>query len=342
MINVKFYQSDLHCPGAIRGENVAREINRERTDCRIDCKENIPISDFYGTDLMVFQRQVHPLNYEKMVAAQRQGIKCVYELDDDILNIPPDFVEPYNFYAKEEVRGQVVKFLRTCDAITVSTYTLALSLKTIVGPDKPIYVVPNFIDMDKWDTAHAIRQTERHDCITIGWMASKSHKIDVAQVSHDLERIMADYQNVNISLIGWIDTTDLPWAKQYNGRVKMSAWVDISMLPMAMKDFDIGLAPLADNQFNRCKSNLKFQSLGALGIPCVASPLPPYENIVSGRDGVLVEGDDWYGAIAGLLDDKEKRALMGAEARRTVLAQWDLRKNTDKWVDIFKKIVQGD
>jgi len=334
----KWYQSDRHCPGAIRGENLAREVNRERNDWRIDCKMEIPISDFYGTDLMIFQRQVHPLNLEKLKAAQRQGIKCVYDLDDDILQIPPDFVEPYNFYSKPEVRGQVVSFLRTVDAITVSTYTLALSIKNIVGDNKPIFVVPNFIDMDKWDTTHAIKQTERKNRIVLGWMASKSHKIDVAVISAALERIMAEYENVDLSLIGWIDNSDLPWAKKYNGRVKMSEWVDISMLPLAMKDFDIGLAPLADNPFNAAKSNLKWQQYAALGIPCVASPMAPYENIMDGKDGVLVSGDDWYGALVGLLNDKGKRHLMGAEARRSVLAEWDLRKNAGKWIEIFNKI----
>jgi len=228
--------------------------------------------------------------------------------------------------------------MQAADAVTVSTYPLAMSVKKVVGPNKPIFVVPNFLDFDKWETPYAIRETEPRDTVTIGWMASKSHKIDVPLVSDGLQRIMAEYKNVRLSLIGWIDNGDMPWAGQYNGRVQMHDWVEISMLPYAMKDFDIGLAPLVDNAFNRAKTNLKWIQLAALGIPCVASPLAPYETIRDGRDGVLVKDGDWYGALAGLLDDKEKRIQIGLEARRTALAEWDLRKNAGKWVEIFKRV----
>jgi glycosyltransferase involved in cell wall biosynthesis len=342
-MNVKWYASDTHCPGHIRGEVLAREINRERNDCRIDWKVSIPISDFYGTDIMVFQRQVHPLSYTKMRAAQNQGIKCIYELDDDILHTPPDFPEPYNFYNKPEVQKQVKAYMTDCDAVIVSTHTLALSVKEITGGKKPIFVIPNYLDtfLDNWDTAYAVKQTETKDQLTIGWMASKSHKMDAELVGPALNEIMQEYDNVDISLIGWIDKKDFPWADKYNGRVKMQQWVDISMLPYAMKDFDIGLAPLVDNAFNRAKSNIKWLQYGALGVPCVMSDAPPYEEVKDGVDGVLVKNGEWKEAICGLLDDKVRRMKMGAECRRTVLAEWDMRKKSGAWVSVFKKIRQG-
>ncbi len=46
---------------------------------------------------------------------------------------------------------------------------------------------------------------------------------------------------------------------------------------------------------------------------------------VPGEDGLVVAGQDpadWAVAIAGLLDDPQRRAAMGARARETVLASW--------------------
>jgi hypothetical protein len=76
-MNVKFYMSDVLACGHIRGEIPARAINQLRTDCRVDCKTDVLCSDFFKTDLMVFQR-THQLDlYNKMLAAKSMGIKTV-------------------------------------------------------------------------------------------------------------------------------------------------------------------------------------------------------------------------------------------------------------------------
>ena len=69
----------------------------------------------------------------------------------------------------------------------------------------------------------------------------------------------------------------------------------------------IGLAPLIDNPFNRCKSYIKFLDYAAMEIPTICSISNAYSQIVEhGVNGLLVEKKsayDWYKAICSLLDN---------------------------------------
>jgi predicted metal-dependent hydrolase len=70
-MRVKFYVSDFHACGYVRGEVIAREINKRYAPHTIDVKSHVTLSDYFGTDIMVFQRQ-HDLNIlEKMRQAKR-------------------------------------------------------------------------------------------------------------------------------------------------------------------------------------------------------------------------------------------------------------------------------
>jgi len=129
--------------------------------------------------------------------------------------------------------------------------------------------------------------------VTIGWMASGSHTIDAPLVIPAIKRIMKEYPNVKLHLIGWVGWEQLGQEfNEHKERIKVEPWTNIVMLPQVMADIDIGIAPLVDNLFNRAKSNIKWLQYAALGSPCVASDLAPYQDIQNGVDGFVVKHDD--------------------------------------------------
>ena len=343
-MNIKFYLSEVFACGHIRGEIPARAINSTCTDCRVDCKTDVLCSDFFKTDLMVFQRNHQPDIYQKMLAAKSMGIKTVYELDDDMLNMPVDFDLPYKFYAKPEVRETMLAFMRNCDALTVSTVALGESVRK--QTPRPSYVVPNAIDLERWREAQLARDVRlaigKHNEIVIGWMASGSHLIDVPLVDQALCQIFRDHANVKLSIIGTLSMEHFAKyeLKNYADRIVFRNWVEINALPGFMADFDIAIAPLIDCPFNRCKSPLKWMQHCALGIPGVYSDLPLYSDICkTGSDGFLATPGNWHEPLEALVQDAELRKRISAFALQNV-QRHDILKTNGTWVEAWKSIMQ--
>lgn len=339
-MNIKFYMSDNFACGHIRGEMVAREVNRRYRNVSMDCKTDVLLSDFYAANVMVFQRQEKAQILEKVkMAGQKFKIKRVYEVDDDMFSMPPEFDKVYQHYASKDIREIMQATMTECDCWTVSTHYLADALQWVC-PGKPVFVVPNSIDCEYWERAYLERtaRAQRNE-VVIGWMASGSHKIDAPLVQSVLERLMKEHKNVRLHFIGWIGFDEIG-LREYQDRITVMPWIDISELPAVMGNFDIGLAPLADCPFNRSKSGLKALQYWALGLPVVASEAPAYTGLVSGgRDGILCRTeDDWYQALDQLVRDDEARRKMGEAGRAKTIAEWDVRRRVQDWVNTYEMI----
>jgi len=339
-MKIKWFVNEMHACGVVRAEVIARELNGG-SRYRVDCKMNLMYSDFAGTDLMVFQRQLTPAVLESMREAQKKGIRCIYDVDDDLFNTPVELGKAAEYYARPDVRDTITKFMCEADAVVVSTPALGEALAKRC-PDAAKFIVRNSLDVPMWEEAYALRQVRaRSEEVTIGWMASGSHVIDAPIVMPALARIMGEHPEVRLHFIGAMKGEQLSEELAvYKDRIKLGGWVEISVLPFAMVDFDIGIAPLKDIPWNRSKSGIKVLQYWALGLPAVATALPAYDVVESGLNGELVGSpEDWYGALKRLVEDSELRRLLGARGRLKLLQKHDMRRNVSEWVDVFDVVM---
>jgi len=334
--------SDLHACGHIRGEIVAREINRQYGGrVTVDCKSVALASDLYQADIMVLQRQHNPHMLGIVEAARRAHVATVYDVDDHLLEIPEGFGKAHEFYARPDVREAVTALMRAVDAVTVSTPELGRAMEAVC-PGVRKLVVRNALDVEQWERAQARRDAEeRGRAVTVGYMASGSHVIDWPLVHGPVLDLLERHDEVGLHLIGW---AGWEWLgadyERFADRIRVEPWLPIERLPDAMADFDVGLAPLADCAFNRCKSELKVLQYWGLGVPAVASNLPMYAATVDdGVTGYLAEtGQDWAAALELLVEDAGRRRRMGALGRLRVLEDWDLRRTVQEWVGAFEMV----
>ena len=85
--------------------------------------------------------------------------------------------------------------------------------------------------------------------------------------------------------------------------------------------FEIGVAPLADDLFQRSKTNTKFREYGACRIAGIYSDVDIYSDCVRhGETGLLVPNtaEDWYQAMRRLIDDAGLRTKIQQQARVVV------------------------
>lgn len=352
-----FYLSDTFACGHVRGIAPAAAINRLRCGVNVQVKSDMVYSDFDGADVMVFQRAHSPSMLNWMKLAKDRGIACVYELDDDLFSIPKEFpivhsmgCRPHEFYERPEIRQTIQAFLSKADAIIVSTPELSDALSNYCQVLPRRFVIPNAIDLPMWTDAWRLRlqlgltmAAQRESPLTIGWHASGSHNIDAPLVATALARVLEEHNRIQLHLVGWSGCFDtMHVLEPFKSRVFEGNWERIDRLPDRLASFDIGLACISDCAFNRAKSGIKYLELAAVGVPCIASPLPCYTRLIKDRvDGLLVKGNDpagWYAALTELISSESLRWTLGLNARANVEDHWSCELFARTWVNVYRTI----
>ena len=102
-----------------------------------------------------------------------------------------------------------------------------------------------------------------------------------------------------------------------NGQIRLLPPVDFRKLQRRMAAVDVNLAPLVNNDFTNCKSELKFFEAAAVETTTIASPTFAFKQAIQdGKTGFLARPGEW-------LDKLEYLYKHPAENRQIALAAKD-------------------
>jgi glycosyltransferase involved in cell wall biosynthesis len=267
-------------------------------------------------------------------ACRARGTRIVYTLDDNLLDLNLD--RPWRFPG-DTLRG-VIRFLaREADAVVVSTPALAERLTRL---NARVRVVPNALDERLFGGPPEIPPARRP--LTMGFMGTLTHEADLMMVLRPLRGLLRRAKGgVRLEIVGGVDRKRL--APAFDGLpVRMIETGDMHEYPTFVAwmkrsvRWDFAIAPLEDDPFTRCKSDLKYLDYGALGIPAVFSDVRPYRETVRHRETGLVvpnEPDAWAEALEEIADDDALRARLARAARDEVHATRMLATNAARWLE---------
>lgn len=257
-------------------------------------------------------------------------VRRVFELDDDLLNIDPTSEKARAFYDAPDVRARFLANIRSADAVTTSTEYLARVVRTEYGVTAPVHVLPNCLD----PAVLELPSVDQAGPVTVGWAGSDTHRGDFEAVRKPLKRWFARHPEVGFQTMG------VPYGFLVDRPAPAKPWVPVWDDPLAYMrelDWQIGLAPLANTQFNRCKSALKALEYAARGIVVVASDVEPYRGFVQhGVTGFLVQHDrEWADCLDALTTDGDLRTRMAAAAREQA-AEWTIDLHAHLWERAYR------
>ncbi len=331
----------------------AEALARHGFDSTIYRDPELRLDDLPHADILILNRVVWSPRIESLIERFRaHGSVVLFDIDDLVFD--PSRVDLLRFVESTgaDFRQQMTSFLEgirktmlLCDAVTVSTPALKVEVEQL---GMPAFVVPNCIDAVQFRLADertsGRRDRSSADVVRIGYFSgTKTHARDFAACAAALERLLGEYPQAELLVVGHLD---LPAnLAAYAGRVRVLPLMPHEQMLAVLAEVDINLAPLeTGNAFTECKSELKVFEAAMYSVPTVASPTGPFRAVIThGRNGMLAgDSDEWYQCLASLLDDPERRRSIGTAARAEIAPRFNIETTVLEAKTIYSAAVRHE
>ena len=252
----------------------------------------------------------------------------VYDTDDDIFSaeLSPgaeDMLE----------RDLVERILGLADLVTTSTPVLA---DRLAGRTKaPVRVVRNALDPAWYRASGPVPGGDGQ--VRVVHHGSTARLPEYAVARPAVDRVAGATARIRRV---WIGSTDARVAEAVD---EVLPWVrGLPEFARALADArpDIGLAPLRDTPYNRCRSELHWLEYSLAGAATIASGFAgpgPYDAIRDGVDGLLARNaGEWEKHLRALVGSADLRAQLLGSARERVVAGYSPITRAAEWADAFE------
>jgi glycosyltransferase involved in cell wall biosynthesis len=255
--------------------------------------------DYKQFDLIIFSRWLGTKHYDVLKKIADSGTPYVVDIDDHW--ILPKYNPAYWAYRKG-IKQCVKDSINYADAVITTTPALAKEIRLI---NENVIIASNCLDYThkQWE-AEAM---ERTDKVKVGWVGGVTHEEDLKLIADQIKGL-----DIEFYICGYTPgeiwnriAKSMPDAKIVEG-------TSVFEYGEVYRHFDFVVAPLQDNKFNNCKSELKIVEASAYKKPIICSAVYPY--LYHGdNDGVLfVQHNEWRTAIQKLVDaGRSVRESMG-------------------------------
>lgn len=249
-------------------------------------------------------------------------VRIVQSVDDLYGNVPDK--HPSRTYQQREGHRRMMQAISSSDQLIVTTEPLREHYSKYIDR---VDILPNAV------AEHWLQQTPRHnaqpDRLRIGWVGAQQHRGD-QELIRDVIEHFADA--VDWVFMGMCIDDLKPFVKEVH------PFVSIAEYPAKMAELglDIAIAPLEDNAFNRCKSNLRLLEYGALGWPVVCSDVYPYRT----DDPPVLRCNttsEWIEAIQQLIDNSTLRHELAQRLHDWVKSRYRLKNWLPAWAEALKR-----
>ena len=294
---------------------ISRDVSRVPTSIELvrsglDC---LVVQNAIG-DLQLARLEEYRLNLPKL--------PVIHMLDDLFGNLPGK--HHLHNYHKREGNTRLRRALELSDRLVVTTEPLREYYQAFVPETR---VIPNSLVETTWFDLEVTKRA-RTGKLRVGWAGAQQHLGDLDMI----QTVVAHFgTRVDWVFMGMCPPSIQPHVKEVHPFVS----IDVYPQTLANLDLDIAIAPLEDNHFNACKSNLRLLEYGAMGWPVVCSDVYPFRTDAPPVSRVPNDVDAWIAELEKLIASDTLRTDMGNRLNHWVKTRYALSLHTDAW---FKSI----
>jgi glycosyltransferase involved in cell wall biosynthesis len=267
-------------------------------------------------DLYVFEHQAFPYIPALLERfAQKLNTNMLLELDDAIYltRLHKRKIPRLIMMSKHVLVGN--NFLRD--------YALQFNPK--------VTVIPTVVDIDRFRPK---KKYPHHAKLNIGWVGLAYNLRYIAMLAGILQKLKKETEKFFLTLISSqglaLDGVEVIFKRwSYDTEVK------------EIRNLDIGIMPLADDEWEKGKCGLKVLQYMACGVPVVASPVGVNRKIIKdGQNGFLAATDgEWLEKLSRLADDEALRRRLGRKGRETVEKHFSLQIWGPRVASLYKSLI---
>ncbi|KAA3617968.1 MAG: glycosyltransferase family 1 protein [Calditrichaeota bacterium] len=285
------------------------------------------LSENHTYDIIFIQLNVSPIFsnfFNRIILASKS--KIIFDFDDA------------QHIRHSNAQTIIADFFRN---INQTKFILEKSDLAIVGNDflkefaeqycKEVIVIPTTIETRNVETRTYI-QSEK---VILGWMGSSASSRYLDIVKDVFLQLLQANNNLEIQIVG------SKGFKLRHQRINFMPWQLHSEYDL-LRRFDIGIMPLADDEYSKGKCGFKALQYMIVGTPVVVSPVGVNKQIVQhGINGyhAYVE-NDWIGYIQKLIDNHLMRIEMGQKGRKFVISKYSTSVYAPNFISSINKIAK--
>jgi glycosyltransferase involved in cell wall biosynthesis len=286
-----------------------------------------------------------PFSTEKVLGfIKKEGKKVIYDADDPLDII--DLSNPFYYSVKKDL-GSANECIDMADEITVSTPAMKeyMQGKTY----KKITVVPNCYTPSEWRFPKPKREG-----IRIGFAGSATHVVDLIDIIPVIKNLQDKFPEVIFIIYGFGQGDYDTWFKEFRyvatdeakellteldkrlATIKFE-WVpytEFTMYPSVLTNMalDIGLCPLKETPFNKCRSACKAMEYTLAGALAIASDVEAYRN---DDNSIKVKDNEWEEVLTHYIQSPEGRAHEHAKHLKWTQENRNIDTQYEKLKDIY-------
>lgn len=261
--------------------------------------------------------------FEALIKFKRKcNVKIAVDYDDCLWEEPPVY-NRCNIKWKENAADMKEYLGQLADLITVSTDELAESMHRL-GYYNTV-VLKNCLDYNRWRFDYYAPSAN----LNFFYAGSPTHwsPDSYGDFTHEFVKYL---HNKEVNVLG-TNPTFLPSSNN------VCKWVDINSYPTVFAKYALKskfvIAPLQDNLFNRCKSDLKYLESAAVGRVCLCSDVGEYKKIAHPLQ--IIPNDADFNKIEYIINKATKHYDEIIRHQYKVLSERWL--NPNKYIELFSK-----
>lgn len=292
-------------------------------------------------DVIHFQRQYAPESLLLMRNMKKRKKACIFHCDDNVWELPP------NNPAIGVYKGRILEFYQTilheAHAVTTSTPYLK-KLCERFNPN--VYIFRNLVESKIEEFLTPGRDNPEE--IRIGWTGTPHHHDDILPMEPIFPELVKD-SRVKLVFMGYAPPTVLHHIHRSRWEYYDFVPVDSFYPALANLDFDIGIAPLIENGFNKGKTARKAQEYAILRAPMCLAPVTTYRDWINGE--VCTKPSEntpeaWYKILRFMIDHPEERDRLQKAAYAQVKRNHDIdtyiQERAGIYYQIYEKVQSGE